>query len=339
MELPVQNRTFNDLIDNAQPEQIPTFDKESNFKGFRQAAPSTMSLSINAPLIQGDEESKLLENSRSLLRDLTVANSPNITNSKKRNDVTWRHIIISANVLSKAGMTIDTSGQFEGTPFIAGFDSAVSATWLGENAEIPESTPTTINFPYEIHTIGAFSMVSRRMRKLVPALNSELSIAQANAIREALEVAFLTGDASTNPNQPDGLLKSISQSLTPKSNITGTIADVLEVLETKKLGVDSLSTIVSVDVAKKMRLETASRVFKDLDIQNIQVSPHLPNGTLIAGRFADFIGITGNQIEFLAHSFTPEGEPETGATRIRSMFDADCKILNQDSFVKIEGIV
>ena len=177
------------------------------------------------------------------------------------------------------------------------------------------------------------------MRKLVPALNSELSIAQANAIREALEVAFLTGDASINPNQPNGLLKSISQSLTPKSNITGTFADVLEALETKKLGVDSLSTIVSVDVAKKMRLETASRAFKNLDIQNVQVSPHLPNGTLIAGRFADFIGITGNQIEFLAHSFTPEGEPETGATRIRSMFDADCKILNQDSFVKVEGII
>lgn len=339
MELPIQNRSFDELLDNARPEQIPTFDDESNFKGVRQTAPSTLTVSLDSPLVEkkGDLD-KLQTSSRSLLRDLTVTNSPDLTNSKKRNDVTWRHVIVSSNVLSRAGMSIDSSGLFEGTPFVGGFSSSVNATWLGENAEIPESTPATVNFPYEVHTIGAFSLVSRRMRKLVPAIISELNIAQANAIREQLEIAFLTGDSSVNANQPDGLLKSVSQSIAPRASMREIFADVLSALETSKLGVESLSAIVSVDVAKKMREESSARAFRDLDLKRILVSPHVPAGTLIAGRFSDFLGVTGNQIEFLAHTYTPPGIAETGATRVRSMFDADCLVLNQDSFVKVAGI-
>ncbi|MDF2176994.1 phage major capsid protein [Aliiglaciecola sp. CAU 1673] len=339
MQLPTQNRSFAELLDNAQPEQIPTFDQNDNFKGFRQPSPSTLSVSINAPLVQKGEEEKLQSASRSLLRDLTVANSPDITNSNKRNDLTWRQVIVSSNVLTQAGMSIDTSGLFEGTPFIGGFSSSVNATWLGENAEIPESTPATVNFPYQIHTIGVFSLVSRRMRKLVPALVSELNIAQAKAIREQLEIAFLTGDSSINPDQPDGLLKSISQTISPRASMREIFADTLSALETNKIGIESLSAIVSVDVAKKMREETSARAFKNMDLNRVLVSSHLPTGTLVAGRFSDLLGVTGNQIEFLAHSYTPEGQPEAGMTRVRSMFDADCLILNQDSFVKVDGIV
>jgi hypothetical protein len=339
MQLPTQNRSFDELLDNAQPEQIPTYDKDDNFKGFRQSVPSTLSVSINAPLIQKGEEDKIQSASRALLRDLTVANSTDIINSNKRNDLTWKHVIVSSNVLSRAGMNIDPSGNFEGTPFIGGFSSSVNSAWLGENVEIPESPPSVVNFPYEIHTIGAFSLVSRRVRKLVPALVSELNIAQANSIREQLEIAYLTGDSTIDQNQPDGLIKRVEQTVTPRSSTQLIFGDVLEALETNKLGVESLSTIVSVDVAKKIREENASRAFKDLDLSKILVSPHMPTGTLIAGRFSDFLGVTGNTIDFLAHTYTPEGQPEAGMTRVRSMFDADCLILNQDSFVKVEGIV
>ena len=64
----------------------------------------------------------------------------------------------------------------------------------------------------------------------------------------------------------------------------------------------------------------------------------MPKGTLITGRFSDYQAVTSPNIDFLAHTYAPEGQVVNGSTRLRSMFDVDAVVLNQDSFVKTESI-
>ena len=334
---------FSDLIQNAKPEKTPTFDKDDNFKGFRQNNPEHISVDLDDPIIQAEEMKALPSSVRAaFMRDHTTSNSPNIANSAKTNLTTWKHMIISSGVLARAGMSIDTSGNFEGFPFFPGFDSFVSTTWLGENAEIPESSAVTAQFPYQIHTIGAFTIVSRRLKVLSSHVIPQVKVAQANGIKEAVELALINGDSTIDTNQPNGLVKKVIGNVLSGATKSGLIilGEALEVLEGNGLDKNELSVILSPDVAKKWRLETGSKTHKALSLPNnrILVSKHMPAGTAITGRYSDYQAVMSPKIDFLAHTYTPKGLPETGATRIRSMFDVDSVVLNQESFVKTTNI-
>ena len=343
MTTPTTNTRFADLINNAQPEKTPTFDKDDNFKGYRENQPSALTVDLNETVLSKDELAALPSSVRAAyMRDHTTANSSAIANSSKTNLATWKHMIISSSVLARAGMSIDPSGDFEGFPFFSGFDSAVNVAWLGESVEIPESSSATAKYPYELHTIGAFTKVSRRMKSLSSQIIPQAKIAQARAIKNAVELAFINGDSAIDANQPDGLVKQLTGNVISGSTKSGLIiiSEALEVLEGNGLDKDELSIIISPDVAKKWRQETTSRTHPALALpfNKILVSKHMPSGTAISGRYSDFQGVTSPKIDFLAHTYTPEGQPETGATRIRSMFDADAVVLNQDSFVKTTNI-
>jgi hypothetical protein len=334
---------FRNLIENAKPERVPTFDKDDNFKGYRQNNPEHISIDLDAPIIQAEEMKDLPSSVRAAFkRDHTTTNSPAIANSAKTNLTTWKHMVISSGVLARAGMSTDTSGNFEGFPFFPGFNSSVSTAWLGENAEIPEASAATAQFPYEIHTIGAFTIVSRRMKVLSSHVIPQVKIAQANGIKNAIELALINGDSSIDVNQPDGLIKKLTENVLSGTSKSGLviIGEALEVLEGNGLDKNELSVILSPDVAKKWRLETGSKthIALSLPMNRILVSKHMPAGTAITGRYSDYQAVTGPNIDFLAHTFTPQGQPETGATRIRSMFDVDSVVLNQDSFVKTINI-
>ncbi|WP_338517982.1 phage major capsid protein [Alteromonas gracilis] len=336
-----QARNLQDLIENAKPEQIPKFDDKGDYKGMRTTPPAVLKFGLDDSIVTKEELAALPEDLKRHVRTamMDTANSSDLTGTTPRNSFTWRHVIVSANVLRKAGMSIDTSGTFEGKPFIGGFETQVATEWLGENAEIPESSPATVNFPYEIHSIGAFTVVSRRLLKLVPGFIPQLQIAQANAIKEATEIAFIKGDPDVNPNQPKGLLNLVENAFSGAGQ-TGRLitSNVLYELETNGLDLSEISMIMSPDVARKFRHEIDLSIFPTLDVNKLGVSKHMPNGTLVGGRFSDFVGVTGKEIEFLAHTYTPKGEPEAGKTRVRSIFDVDCLLLNQDSFVKVTNI-
>jgi hypothetical protein len=337
------NTRFEDLIENAKPEKIATFDKDDNFRGYRQNNPEHISVDLNDPIIQAEELKDLPSSVRAAFkRDHTTTNSPSIANSNKINLTTWKHMIVSSGVLARAGMSTDTSGNFEGFPFFPGFDSSVSTAWLGENVEIPEASAVTTKFPYEIHTIGAFTVVSRRMKVLSSLVIPQVKIAQAKGIKDAVELTLINGDSSIDVNQPDGLVKKLTENVLSGTSKSGLVilGEALEVLEGNGLDKNELSVILSPDVAKKWRLETGSKthIALSLPMNRILVSKHMPAGTAITGRYSDYQAVTGPKIDFLAHTFTPQGQPETGATRIRSMFDVDAVVLNQDSFVKTTNI-
>lgn len=334
---------FAELIEYAQPEKIAIFDNDQNFKGYRQGTPSTLSINLDEQVLLTNELKELPTSVRSAyLRDLTTSNSPTIANSSKTNLATWKHMIISSGVLARAGMSIDSSGNFEGFPFFSGFDSSVETAWLGENAEIPESSAVTAKYPYEIHTIGAFTQVSRRMKSLNSHVIPQAKIAQANAIKDAVELAFINGDSTINANQPMGLVKQLTDNVLSGATKSGliVISEALEVLEGNGLDKDEISMIISPDVAKKWRQETDNKAHPSLALPSnkILVSKHMPSGTAITGRYSDFQGVTSPEISLMAHTYTPKGQLETGATRIRSMFDVDAVVLNQDSFVKTTNI-
>lgn len=339
----IENHTFADLIANARPEQVPTFNDEGDFRGYKHNAPSDFSVSLDDSVVTSDERATLPEATRSILRrDMTTANSSSLSNASKPNTFTWKHMILASGILARAGASFDTSGNFEGNPFFPGFDSHVGTAWLGENVEIPESTASTVNFPYSIHTVGAFSIASRYMTKLSPALIPQVKIGQGIAVKNAVEQALIAGDSTTNPNQPDGLVKQITEQTLVGASKTGLIilSETLEVLESNGLDKDALSVVMSPDVAKKMRQETGAKSHPALSLptNRMLVSKFMPTGTLIAGRYSDYQAVTSSEIQFLAHTYTPAGQPETGATRIRSLFDVDAKVLNQESFVKVTGI-
>ena len=337
------NQTFEDLIHNAQPKEIPMFDQEGVFKGNRQGNISSLKLDLDSPFLTQAEHATLSDSARNLMtRAHTTANTTT-TMATKPNLTTWKHMIVSAGVLARAGMSVDTSGLFEGFPFFQGFDESVSTIWLGENAEIPEHSAAVAKFPYEIHSVGAFTLVSRRFRKMVPSFIPQLKIAQANAIRDAVEKAFIQGNSSTNPQQPDGLVRQLTKNVLNGATKSGLIliGESLEVLEGNGLDKNEISIVISPDVAKKFRLETGTPAHKALRIKEDQilVSRFMPSGTMVSGRYSDFQAVTGPSIEFMAHTYTPPGKPETGATRVRSLFDVDAVVLNQDSFVKTTSIV
>ncbi|NVK25226.1 MAG: phage major capsid protein [Gammaproteobacteria bacterium] len=339
----IENRTFADLIANARPEQIPTFNDEGDFRGYKHAAPSDLRVSLDDSVVTNDERATLPEATRSILRrDMTTANSSGLANASKANNFTWKHMILASGILARAGTSFDTSGNFEGTPFFPGFDSHFGTAWLGENAEIPESTASTVNFPYSIHTVGAFSLASRYITKLAPGLIPQVKIGQGIAIKNAVEEALIAGDSATNANQPDGLVKQVTGQTLAGDAKTGLVilSEAIEVLEGNGLDKDALSVVMSPDVAKKFRQETGYKTHPALSIptNRMLVSKFMPTGTLIAGRYSDYQAVTSSEINFLAHTYTPQGQPETGATRIRSLFDVDAKVLNQESFVKVTGI-
>ena len=340
----ITNRNFQDLIANAQPEKVPTFDKQTEaFKGFRYSTPSTLKVSLDDAIATKDELNGLPVAARAALRrDLTTTNSPDLVNASKPNTATWKHMILASGILARAGVSFDTSGYFEGTPYFHGFDTHFQTTWLGENAELPEQTAATVAFPYSIHTVGAFSIASRRFLKLVPQALPQVKIAQSIAIRNAVEQALINGDKAVDANQPDGLVKQVVDQVLSGASKTGLVilGDALEVLEGNGLAKEEVSVLMAPDVAKKFRLETGAKTHPALSLptNKMLVSKFMPSGTLIAGRYADYQAVTGSDIEFLAHTYTPEGVPETGSTRIRSLFDVDAKVLNQESFVKVTGI-
>ena len=337
------NTRFADLIQNAMPEKSATFDSESNFKGFRENNPTHLTVDLNESVLTRDEFNGLPSSVRSAyMRDLTTTNSPAISNSSKTNLATWKHMIISSGILARAGMSVDPSGNFEGFPFFSGFDSAIETAWLGENAEIPESSSATAKYPYEVHTIGAFTLVSRRMKSFNSHVVPEAKIAQARAIKDNVEKAFINGDSAIDANQPDGLVKQLTGNVLSGATKSGliVISEALEVLEGNGLDKDELSIIVSPDVAKKWRQETGAKSHPALALptNRILVSKHMPTGTAVTGRYSDFQAVTSPEIEFLAHTYTPKGQPESGSTRLRSLFDVDAVVLNQDSFVKTTNI-
>lgn len=336
------NQTFEDLIRNAQPLQIAMFDKEDNFKGYRNAPASTLTIDLNSPFANQAEMATMSDSARSMMtRAHTAANTQALMGSKP-NQTTWKHMILSAGTLARAGMSVDTSGNFEGFPFFQGFDDAIGTTWLGEGATIPENSAPTTKFPYEIHSLGAFTMVSRRFQKMVPSFFPQLKIAQANAIKDAVEKAFIQGNSTTNPAQPDGLVRQVTKHALAGASKSGLIllGESLEILEGNGLSREEVSIILSPDVAKKFRLETGAPAHQALSIKEdrILVSRFMPAGTMVSGRYSDFQAVTNPSIEFLAHTYTPAGQPETGATRVRSVFEVDAVVLNQDSFVKTTGI-
>ena len=337
------NTRFEDLIKNARPQQIPTFDKDDNFRGFRDGNASLLSIDINDPILQDAELRALPVSTRvAFARDLNTANASPIANSSKVNLTTWKHVINGSGILARAGMAVDSSSNFEGVPFFAGFDASVASAWLGENATIPESSSSTVSFPYSIHSVGAFTIVSRRMKALSSHLIAQAQIAQANSIKEAVEQALINGDAATNVNQPDGLVKQLTGNVISGAAKTGlvNISEALEVLEGSGIYKDDVSIIASPDVGKIWRQEIGAKSHPALSLilNRIFISKHMPAGTSVTGRFSDFQAITSTNIDFLAHTHTPEGIPETGATRVRSMFDVDAIVLNQESFVKTVNI-
>lgn len=339
----IENRNFADLIENARPEQVPVFDDKGDYKTSRFSTPSTLNVRLDDSVVTNDERVNLPEATRSILRrDMTTANSSGLSNASKPNTFTWKHMILASGILARAGTSFDTSGNFEGNPFFPGFDSHFGTAWLGENAEIPESTASTVNFPYSIHTVGAFSLASRRFVKLAPYALPQVKIGQGIAIKNAVEEALIAGDSATNANQPDGLVKQITEQTLTGASKTGLVilSEAFEVLEGNGMDKDALSVVMSPDVAKKMRQETGYKTHPSLSIptNRMLVSKFMPTGTLIAGRYSDYQAVTSSEINFLAHTYTPAGQPETGATRIRSLFDVDAKVLNQESFVKVTGI-
>ncbi|MEE2001646.1 phage major capsid protein [Alkalimonas sp. MEB108] len=340
----IQNRNFSDLIANAQPEQIPMFDDATDqIKGYRLSSPSTLTVRLDDAVLTHDEQALLpLATRAALRREMNTTNSQATANAAKTNPFTWKHMILASGVLGRAGTSFDMSGNFEGTPFFSGFDSHFGTVWLGENAEIPEHTATTINFPYEIHTVGAFSLASRRIIKLAPQALPQVQIGQAIAIKNAVEQALIAGNKTKNPNAPDGLVKQVVDQSLMGTSKTGLVilSEAVEILEGNGLDKDALSVVMAPNVAKKFRQELASVAHPALSIPAPQmlVSKFMPSGTLIAGRYSDFQAVTGNEISFLAHTYTPQHVAETGATRIRSLFDVDAKVLNQESFVKVTGI-
>lgn len=342
MQQAIFNKTFADLLDNAQPETIPTF-SEGEFRGFRNGDLSTLRVTLDDPLISDAETRQLTASElNAVQRAMTTATSSTLVNFSKPNKSTWKYMILASGVLARAGVSFDTSGNFEGYPFFMGFGDAVATTWLGENASMPEHSPSTLKFPYEIHTVGAFTIASRRLNKLAPHFFPHLKIAQANAIKDAVEEAFIRGDSAVNANQPDGLVKQLTQQVLTGTSKSGLIilGEALEVLEGKGLDKSEVSVIMSPDVAKKLRTENASPAFPGLSLkpEQLLVSKFMPAGTMVTGRYADYQAVTSSSIEFLAHTYTPKGQPETGSTRVRSMFDVDAVVLNQDSFVKTTNI-
>lgn len=180
-------------------------------------------------------------------------------------------------------------------------------------------------------------MVSRRFQKMVPSFFMQLKIAQANAIKNAVERAFIQGDSGLNPAQPDGLVRQVNKHSLTGSGKSGPIiiGESMEILETNGLDRNDISIIMSPDVAKKFRIESGAPGVKD---EQLFISRFMPAGTMVSGRYSDFQAVTSPSIEFLAHTYTPAGQTETGATRVRSIFEVDALVLNQDSFVKTTGI-
>lgn len=342
MQLPITNKTFLDLINNAQPEKIATFDDKGEFKGIRQAAASLLSIDLNDPIISDSEQRLLTPTELSSLRGMTTSNSQAIASASTPNKSTWKHMITGSGVLARAGVAFDTSGNFEGFPFFCGFDDVIGTTWLGEGATLPENSAPTTRFPYEVHTVGAFTLVSRRLNKLVPQLLAQVKIAQANAIKAAVEKALIQGSSLVDANQPDGLIRQITKNVLSGASKTGVtlLADALAVLENNGLDRSEVKVLMAPDVAKKLRLESTTVTHKGLELTSDQllISKFMPAGSMLTGRFSDFQVVTGKSVEFLAHTYTPKDQPETGATRVRSLFDVDAVVLNQDSFVKTTAI-
>ncbi|MBD1388564.1 phage major capsid protein [Neiella sp. HB171785] len=340
---PSSARNFQDLIDNAKPEVIATYDDKQEFSGMREQAPMFYSESLDTPLVSASELDAVDENLRNTYkRMMTTTTHAGACSSQPFNKATWKHVIVDTNKLSRLGMSIDTSGMFEGFPFFAGFDTAVQTQWLGENEEIPESNAQSVKFPYEIHTIGAFTIVSRRTSSLIPTILPNVRIAQANAIRESVEAALINGDSAVIASQPDGLLKQITENILNgfSKSIIEVMSEQFEILEGNGIDKEEIGVLMSPDVAKLARQVSTTKTFGSLWVpdQKIQVSKHVPAGTMVSGRFSDFQGVTSSKIDFLAHSYTPEGQPEIGATRVRSMFDVDSVVLDQKSFVKTTSI-
>lgn len=342
MQLPITNKTFLDLVNNAQPESYAQFDNNGVFKGIRQGTPSILTIDLNESVITDSEQRALTPTELSSLRGMPTSNSRAVSDASALNKSTWKHMITGSGVLARAGVAFDTSGNFEGYPYFCGFDAAIETTWLGTGATMPENSAPATRFPYEIHTVGAFTVLSRRVNKLVPQLMTQVKIAQANAIKAAVEKALIHGSSQIDPNQPDGLIRQITKNVLTGASKTGAtlIAEALAVLETSGLDRSEVKILMAPDVAKKLRLELTSVAHKGLEVTSDQflISKFMPAGSMLTGRFSDFQVVTGKSIAFMAHSYTPKGLPESGATRVRSLFDVDAVVLNQDSFVKTTSI-
>jgi len=109
------------------------------------------------------------------------------------------------------------------------------AAWQFENASIADQTDTFDRVSVGVKFLYAKGRISgpaiSAMRGFIDPSQLDLS-SKTKAIYEAEEDMIINGDASTNPEEPDGLIQLISTNTTDKSSASVTLANIRAELAT-----------------------------------------------------------------------------------------------------------